>query len=199
VDSVYIAVMSQVVLYASMSLDGFATGPDDDLSVLHGWAFGDPTMEMHPQVGREFLGAGAVIFGARTLRAGDAAWGDEDIFPMPVFVPTHEAREPVFRNGSLFTFVDSTEDALARAMQAAGDRDVYIMGSPDVAQQLLAADAVDAVELAITGVLLGSGVKLFDHLASTPIRLQPTRVIPSKGITHVRYDVQHDPDRRGTR
>ena len=51
--------------------------------------------------------------------------------------------------------------------------------------------AVDVVELAITGVLLGSGIKLFDHLAHTPIRLQPTRVIPSRGITHVRYDVQH--------
>ena len=183
--------MSHVVLYASMSLDGFATGPDDDLTVLHGWAFGDSTMEMHPQVSSEFLGAGAVIFGARTLRAGDAAWGDDDIFPMPVFVPTHEAREPVIRNGSLFTFVDTVEEALRRAVQAAGDRDVYIMGSPNVAQQLLSAHAVDAVELAITGVVLGSGVKLFDHLAHTPIRLQPTRVIPSTGITHVRYDVQH--------
>ncbi|MBW9122351.1 dihydrofolate reductase family protein [Microbacterium trichothecenolyticum] len=183
--------MPQVVLYASMSLDGFATGPDDDLSVLHGWAFGDTTMQMHPQVGNEFLNAGAVIFGARTLRAGDAAWAGEDVFPMPVFVPTHEAREPVIRNGSLFTFVDSAEDALTQAVQAAGDRDVYIMGSPNVAQQLFSAGTVDAVELAITGVLLGSGIKLFDHLAHTPIRLQPTRVIPSRGITHVRYDVQH--------
>jgi len=183
--------MTQVVLYASMSLDGFATGPNDDLSVLHGWAFGDPTMEMHPQVGKEFFNAGAVIMGARTLRAGDRAWGDENIFPMPVFVPTHEAREPVTRNGTLFTFVDSAEDALDRALQAAGDRDVYIMGSANVAQQLLSADLVDAVELAITGVLLGSGVKLFDRLAHTPMRMQPTRVIQSKGITHVRYDVQH--------
>lgn len=183
--------MTQVVLYASMSLDGFATGPNDDLSVLHGWAFGDPTMEMHPLVSREFFNAGAVIFGARTLRAGDRAWGDEDIFPMPVFIPTHEAREPVTRNGTLFTFVDSAKDALDRALQAAGERDVYIMGSANVAQQLLSADLVDAVELAITGVLLGSGVKLFDQLAHAPIRLQPTRVIQSKGITHVRYDVQH--------
>ena len=45
--------MSEVVLHASMSVDGFATGPEEDLTVLHGWAFGDPTMEMHPRVSEE--------------------------------------------------------------------------------------------------------------------------------------------------
>lgn len=188
-DGVYIDAMSRVVLYASMSVDGFATGPDDDLSVLHGWAFGDPSMAMHPQVSAEFFDAGAVIMGARTLRAGDAAWGDEDIFPMPVFVPTHEPRPPVERNGSLFTFVDSAEAALAGARAMAGERDVYIIGSANVAQQLISADAVDALELAVTAVLLGSGVKLFDRLAHLPIRLEPTRVLESQRITHIRYDV----------
>ena len=148
-------------------------------------------MEMHPQVTSEFSSAGAVIFGARTLRAGDAAWGDEAIFSMPVFVPTHEAREPVIRNGALFTFVGSADEALRQARVAADARDVYIMGSPNVAQQLLSANVVDAVELAITGVVLGSGVRLFEHLAHTPLRMEPTRVIQSKGITHVRYKVQH--------
>ncbi|MFE5410780.1 dihydrofolate reductase family protein [Microbacterium sp. NPDC056569] len=181
--------MSHVVLYASMSVDGFATGPDDDLSVLHGWAFGDSTMAMHPQVTAEFFAAGAVIFGARTLRAGDEAWGDESIFPMPVFVPTHERREAVVRNGALFTFVDSAEEALERAVAVAGGRDVYIMGSPHVARQLIAIDAVDVFELAITGVLLGGGVRLFDQLPHLPLALDATRVLESKRITHVRYDV----------
>ncbi|MFB7892154.1 dihydrofolate reductase family protein [Microbacterium sp. NPDC056044] len=181
--------MAKVILYASMSVDGFATGPDDDLTVLHGWAFGDPTMAMHPRVTAEFFDAGAVIFGARTLRAGDVAWGDESIFPMPVFVPTHERRDPVVRNGALFTFVGSAEEALHRAVDAAGDRDVYIMGSADVARQLIAIDAVDVFELAITAVLLGAGVKLFDQLPHLPIALEPTRVLESKRITHIRYDV----------
>lgn len=188
-DGVYIDAMSRVILYASMSVDGFATGPDDDLSVLHGWAFADQSMTMHPQVSGEFFDAGAVIMGARTLRAGDAAWGDEDIFPMPVFVPTHESRPPVERNGALFTFVDSAETALRRAREVAGHRDVYIMGSANVAQQLISLRAVDALELAVTAVLLGSGVKLFDRLAHLPIALEPTRVLESRRITHIRYDV----------
>lgn len=184
-----LASVSRVILYASMSVDGFATGPDDDLSVLHGWAFADPTMAMHPTVTDEFFAAGAVIFGARTLRAGDAAWGDESVFPMPVFVPTHERREPVVRNGALFTFTDSAEEALRQATAAAGDRDVYIMGSPDVARQLIDIGAVDVFELAVTGVLLGAGTRLFDRLAQPPVRLDPTRVLESKRITHIRYDV----------
>ncbi len=188
-DAVYICDVPQVILHASMSVDGFATGPDDDLTVLHGWAFGDPTMAMHPQVTAEFFDGGAVIFGARTLRAGDAAWGDEEIFPMPVFVPTHERRDPVVRNGALFTFVDSAEEALHRAREAAGERDVYVMGSADVARQLIAIDAVDVFELAITAVLLGAGVKLFDRLPHLPLRLEPARVLESRRITHIRYDV----------
>lgn len=190
VHAVYIVSVAQVILYASMSLDGFATGPDDDLSALHGWAFGDSSMEMHPHVSSEFSRAGAVIFGARTLRAGDAAWGDESIFTMPVFVVTHEVREPAIRNGALFTYVGSADEAVGRALSAAGIRDVYIMGSPNVAQQLISGDMVDEVELAITGIILGSGVRLFDQLAALPLRLDPTRVIPSRGITHVRYTVR---------
>ena len=184
-----LASMPRVVLYASMSVDGYSAGPDDDLTVLHGWAFGDRTMAMHPDVTADFFGAGAVIFGARTLRAGDEAWGDEEIFPMPVFVPMHEPRHPLVRNGSLFTFADSAEEALRQARAAAQGKDVYIMGSANVAQQLISAGLVDALELAITAVVLGDGVKLFDRLSNLPLRLEPTRVLESTRITHVRYEI----------
>ncbi|WP_322409769.1 dihydrofolate reductase family protein [Microbacterium invictum] len=190
VHAVYIGAVPRVILYASISLDGFAAGPDGDVSVLHGWAFGDSSMQMHPQVTSEFFAAGAVIFGARTLRAGDAAWGDDAIFSMPVFIPTHEHRDPVTRNGALFTFAPSAAQALHLARDAAGERNVYIMGSPTVARQLFETRAIDEMELAITGVVLGAGIRLFDELADTPIRMTPTRVIPSRGITHIRYRVE---------
>lgn len=172
------------VLHVSLSVDGFATGPDDDLAILHGWAFGDTSMAMHPDVADEFAAAGAVVFGARTLRAGDA-WGDDDVFSAPVFVVTHERREPVHRNGSLFTFVDSVEGALAAAHQAAGDRDVMVMGSANVAQQLLALGLIDVLELAVTAVMLGEGIRLFDGMR--PANLEVERVLEGKRITHLRY------------
>lgn len=193
-DSVYIGDMQKVVLYASVSIDGYAAGVDDDMRVLHGWAFGDPSQAIDPAVSAEFFGAGAAIFGAGTLRAGDREWGDEDIFPMPVFVPMHEPRPNVHRNGSLFTFVGSVEEALARARIAAGDRDVYVMGSPNVAQQLLAAGEIDELELALTEVILGDGIPLFDRSAVAPARLERVRVVESRGIMHVRYRVQRPVD-----
>jgi dihydrofolate reductase len=173
------------VLYVSVSIDGFATGPDGDLTVLHGWAFGDSSMAMHPVVSREFGEAGALIFGARTLRAGDDAWGDEDVFSSPVFVVTHERREPIQRNGALFTFVGSVEDAVAAARAVAGERDVIVMGSPTVAGQLLSLGLIDVLELAVTAVMLGEGTRLFDHVP--PARLEVDRVLEGTRITHLRY------------
>jgi dihydrofolate reductase len=186
--------MQKVVLYASMSIDGYAAGVGDDMRVLHGWAFGDPRQAIDPVVSAEFFEAGAVIFGAGTLRAGDREWGEKDIFPMPVFVPMHKPRAPVHRNGSAFTFVGSVEEALARARAAAGDKDVYIMGSPNVAQQLLAAGQIDELELALTEVILGDGIPLLDRSAVAPARLERVRVVESRGIMHLRYLVQRPLD-----
>lgn len=181
--------MGKVVLYACMSIDGYAAGLNDEMRVLHGWAFGDPTMAMHPDASADLFSAGAVIFGARTLRAGDAAWGDEEIFPMPVFVPMHEPRPPVVRNGSLFTFVGSVDEALRLAREAAGEKPVVIMGSPNVAQQLLAMGQVDEISLHLTEIILGGGIRLFEDSDGTPIRLERLSILESTGITHLRYRV----------
>jgi dihydrofolate reductase len=178
------------VLHVSVSVDGFATGPDDDLTLLHGWAFGDASMAMHPVVSAEFVAAGAVIFGARTLKAGDA-WGDEDVFSAPVFVVTHERREPVRRNGALFTFVNSAEAAVLAAREAAGERDVMVMGSPNVTGQLLALGLIDVMELAVTAVMLGDGTRLFEH--GTPAQLDLDRVLEGTRITHLRYRFRQSP------
>ena len=133
----------------------------------------------------EFEHAGAVVFGARTLRAGDAAWGDEDVFSSPVFVVTHERREPIQRNGALFTFVDSVEGAVAAARAVAGELDVVVMGSANVAGQLLSLGLIDVLELAVTAVMLGEGTRLFDHVS--PARLEVDRVLEGTRITHLRY------------
>ena len=183
--AVYIGAMA-TLLHVSMSLDGYVTGPEDDLRVLHGWAFGDDSMAMHETVSAEFMAAGAVVFGARTLKAGDA-WGDEDVFSAPVFVVTHERREPVQRNGSLFTFVDSPAAALASAAAAAGSRDVMVMGSANVAQQLMGLGLIDVFEIALTAVLLGGGIRLFAEEYTARLTLE--RVLEGRQITHLRYRV----------
>jgi hypothetical protein len=42
----------------------------------------------------------------------------------------------------------------------------------------------------IAAVLLGSGVRLFDHLGATPAVLGTPAVIPGVGVTHLRYPVR---------
>jgi len=39
-------------------------------------------------------------------------------------------------------------------------------------------------------VLLGEGIRFFDHLVGTPIRLEDPRVIEGTGVTHLTYRVK---------
>jgi hypothetical protein len=72
---------------------------------------------------------------------GEGPWGDNPPFHNPVFVLTHEAREPLVKEGgTTFTFVtDGIERALEQAKAAAGDKDVSIAGGANVIQQYLKA------------------------------------------------------------
>lgn len=167
--------MGMTLLYATVSVDGFAVGPDDDLSRLHRWLDDAGGVDPDPtavELVEAFRRAGAIIFGRRTWNAGQEPWGDDDVFSAPVFVMTHEVRPPEARNGTVFTFVSGTPmDALVPARAAAGDADVVIMGSPDVAQQFLRDGLVDELLLHVVPVLLGRGTRLFAELPS-PVELR---------------------------
>ena len=62
----------------------------------------------------------------------------------------------------------------------------------DVAQQLVRAGKLDGIQVSVAPLLLGAGVRLFDHLGGDPIALEQTRVIASDGVTHLRYRVVRD-------
>lgn len=121
-----------------------------------------------------FEGTGAEIMGAGMFglhqHGDDPAWrgwwGEEPPFRIPVFVLTHTPRPSIeFANGTVFHFIDaSPEEALARASEAAGDRDVRIGGGVDVVRQFLAARLVDRVHLAVAPIVLGRGERIWDGL-----------------------------------
>ena len=119
----------------------------------------------------------------------DAWWGDDPPFRMPVFVLTHHERDQVAKeNGTTFTFVtDGVEAALEQARAAAGDKNVGIAGGATLVQQYLAAGLVDELQIHLAPVFLGGGVRLFDRLGPNLIELQPTRVIESPSVTHLRF------------
>lgn len=183
--------MATTFIFCTVSVDGYAVGPDDDLSRLHRWL--DSIRSAPPGSAaaqhERFRSAGAIVFGHRTWLAGQEPWGDDHVFDSPVFVLTHEPRPPIARNGTTYTFVTTgVHDADSRAHAAAGGGDVVIMGSPDVARQFLQAHLVDELLLLVVPVLLGRGTRLFGELPSTR-ELTLTALIPGDEVSAAVYSV----------
>lgn len=136
-----------------------------------------------------FARTGASVMGKRMFEGGERFWPEEAPFHTPVFVVTHEVREPWVRpGGTTFYFVnDGIESALAQAHAAAGGRDVRLAGGPTLIQQYLRAGLVDEFMLSVSPVLFGEGQRLFEGAGSSSITLTDT--IASTDVTHLRYAV----------
>jgi dihydrofolate reductase len=192
--------MAKVTADISMSLDGFVTEPDpgganplgDDPGRLHDWMFDAKTSTDAEIVDETYARAGAVLIGKRMFDVGVEPWGDPPPFGMPVFVLTHEAREPLpRRGGTMYHFATGgLEAALAEARAAAGDKDVGIWGGANTVTQYLQAGLLDELNLHVVPLLLGSGVRLFDGLDPSRIELTKTRSIDTPRATHLRFSVR---------
>ena len=162
---------------------GGETGVDDDVVAEHVAATGAVIM------GRRMFSGGQGPWGDDPNAGG--WWGDDPPFHVPVFVLTQHPREPaVMEGGTTYTFVtDGIESALEQARAAAEDRDVALAGGASVAQQYLAAGLHDDLQVHVAPVLLGGGVRLFADREGGALRLEPTRVLSSPAVTHLRYRV----------
>ena len=138
-----------------------------------------------------FKRTGASVMGKRMFELGEIGWPEEAPFHTPVYVLTHEAREPWPRpGGTTFHFVDDgIESALARARDAAGDRDVRIAGGGDTILQYLNAGLVDEFTIALAPVFFGSGVSLFDGIDADRLTAEQVHVEPSSPVTHLTYSL----------
>ena len=85
--------------------------------------------------------------------------------------------------------MDGIASAVSQAKAAAAGKNVGVHGT-DTIQQLLNAGLLDEIHVDLAAVLLGSGVRLFDRLAGTPLVLGNPAVIPGVGVTHLRYPVR---------
>lgn len=132
---------------------------------------------------------GANIMGKRMFDLGERAWPEEAPFHTPVYVLTHEKRQPWVRpGGTTFHFVnDGPESALAQAREAAGHRDVRIAGGADAIQQYLNLGVVDELEIALAPVLFGSGRRLFENLHEPAPKFRIDKVLHGPAATHLRY------------
>jgi dihydrofolate reductase len=191
--------MSKVTSDISMSLDGFITDPKasvgtplegNDPGRLHDWMF-DARTEADAKIADErYASTGAVLIGKRMFDVGFEPWGDPPPFGMPVFVLTHEAREPQpMQGGTTYNFVSGIEAALGQARAAAGDKNVGIWGGANIIGLYLEAGHIDELEIHLVSILLGSGVRLFEDVTSESFELRRIRCIETPGATHVRFEV----------
>jgi dihydrofolate reductase len=183
------------VLYMSMSLDGFITGPDvrpdnglgDGGERLHQWSF-DGSTPIHKIIHDEFMATGAIVAGRATFEPA-GGWGGDHHGGAPIWI--YSRREPGIdiTGWPLVTYVSDVETAFAEAKAAAGDTNVLVHGST-IAQLALAAGLLDELEIHVIPVLLGQGNRLFDNLAPEHTELQRIRVLEGEqGVTHMRYRV----------
>jgi dihydrofolate reductase len=109
-----------------------------------------------------------------------------------VFVVTHTKREPWERpGGTTFYFVnDGIEAALARAREAAGDRDVRIAGGGATILEYLNAGLIDEFTIALSPVLFGTGIRLFEGVDASRVALESIRAEPTQRVTHLTYAVR---------
>lgn len=190
--------MGTVVLYKSMSLDGFVAGPDVGVEHpmgrggmrLHEWMFTDsPDPRDEEVVAAMSASAGAVVVGRRTFEVGLPQWRDTP-YPVPTFVLTHQARDELAMKSATFTFVTGgVESCLKAAGEAAGDKEVIVMGAR-TGRQFLSAGLLDELQINLVPVVLGGGTRLLEDLDATGrIELERTRVIASNAVTHLRFRV----------
>ncbi len=199
----------------SVSLDGFATGADQTIEAPFGhagtklldWALGTRTFQTQIHggsggttgvddayastwkrgIGAEIMGRNK--FGPTRNPEWTGWWGDDPVFGTPVFVLTHETREPIeCAGGTTFHFIDETpKRALEIARAAAGELDVRIGGGPTVVRDFLDADLIDHMHIALVPIVLGRGVRLWDGLEGLETRFDIEAVASPSGATHLTF------------
>jgi dihydrofolate reductase len=191
--------MSNVIYDISMSLDGYVIAGGATVEEplgkggerLHEWAMGgDPAS-------RELLeeavdSAGALICGRRTYDTSMPGWdadGPTGDARLPVFVVTHQAPDES-PEGGVYTFVtDGLESAVRQASEVAGDKNIALMGGPDVASQFVKAGLVDQIGIHLVPVLFGGGERLVDLLGADHLQLEVDGVLDTPTATHLRYRI----------
>lgn len=191
----------------TISLDGYAAGYNQsfekpfgdnfDADLLDRWMFSEPEKHRHKREIAAILDAGAFIMGSNMFGPKDRRdqpewkgwWGGNPPYHTPVFVLSHHERAPIaMEGGTIFHFVtDGIESALRQAVQAAGDRNVKIMGGANTVNQYLVAGLIDELWLHIAPVTIGAGSRLFEKVPD--LKLEPIEVSGTSMVTHIRYKV----------
>jgi len=216
--------MATVLAGFTMSVDGFIANPDDSTEGLFDWfesgdteivfPDGKMTVRLSPasaMVMREiWQTVGAIVAGRRMFDLAHG-WGGSHPLNVPTFVVSHSMPElpESWPRDAPFTFVTDATDgtgglesaverAIEQAKKVAGEKTVIVAGA-NIAQQALKAGLVDEIEIDLVPVLLGRGIRLFEYLGVEPIKLERTFAVLAPDVTHLRFRVKRDREKREKR
>jgi dihydrofolate reductase len=158
--------------------EGGTTGADDDI------------------VASSMAGNGAWIMGRNMFTSSRGAWPDDGWrgwwgknppYHAPVFVLTHHERAAIHMDGGTeFHFeTGGIHRALERAQEAAGEKDIRILGGVSVIRQYLMARLVEEMHFAVSPTLLGRGEALFQGLDLNTLGYEVERHIASSDAMHM--------------
>ncbi|GGD60479.1 hypothetical protein GCM10010911_17970 [Paenibacillus nasutitermitis] len=114
------------------------------------------------------------------------SYADHYEFQVPLFIITEQVpeRKPKENSNISFTFVDTVEAAIQQAKQAAGEKEVTVVGGPNVKAGL-----VDELQIGIMPILLGKGQRHFEHLEDMQIMLKKTKIVETGQRTDIWFTV----------
>jgi dihydrofolate reductase len=192
--------VGKVVMYASVSVDGFIAGDDDSPGPLFDWLTdGDVPLDASgavkvSQASFDYIRPywdqiGVTIAGRHVFDLTDGWDGIPPSGIDHVVVVTHRPPPEGWDPEAPFHFVDGVEAAVARARELAGDRVVEVAAG-DVGGQVLAAGLVDEVRMDVVPVVLGSGKRYFGSVQGQHLLEDPDVVIRGDRVLHLRYPVR---------
>jgi dihydrofolate reductase len=181
--------MGKVVAGMAISLDGFVNDRNGNVGRL----YPDMAAMRESEVIQEAIRTtGAVVMGRNSYDMGEGDFTGYE-FQVPIFVLTHHVPEKPAKgeNENLkFHFITGgVESAIENAKRAAGDKDVIVVGGPNVIQQLVSAGLVDELQVDIAPVLLGGGTRLFGDQGAEGIALEQIAMKKYAGLIHLAFRV----------
>ena len=174
----------KVVVNRAMSLDGFIAGPGDAMDWIRDLVPEDDVTEVA-------AATGAMLIGRRTSDVGDRMAAEEPVsgdypFSGPMFLLTHRPPDPPKPGVKVLS--GDIGEAVATALDAAGGKDLEILGA-DVAAQALRRGLVDEILVYVLPVVLGDGIP-FSPAGSAKVDLDPISSRQSGAVTILRFRVR---------
>ena len=189
--------MGKVVMYASVSLDGFIADENDQPGPLFDWLLsGDVPLDEGgvlkvSQASYDYTrtywdGIGTTVVGRRSFDLADGWGGAPPSAIDNMVVVTHRPPPERWDPAAPFSFVDGIDAAVARAQELAGDRLVEVSAG-DVGGQVFAAGLVDEVRMDVAPVVFGSGRRFFGAVQAQHLLEGPDVVLQGNRVLHLNY------------